>query len=287
MALDLLGLARAGAKRALRYLNFSVRSRKAGGRVKIPLVRGMGFAMLRKHEPQFDGLLRALLSDGGAVVDVGTNLGQTLLKVRAIGSDIPYYGFEPNINCCWYVHELIRLNGYSNCHLLPVGLSDGMRIGSFLSDGEVMQAATVVERFRQSSFYESRESVLLLDGDRALELLNAKDVSVLKIDVEGGELEALQGFDRTVGRWQPAILCEILPVYDESTEQGSFRLSRQRAVEEYIGSHGMRMYRILDSGGLRRLSSIEVHGDMSLTNYVFVPPRRSELVRALVVESEN
>ena len=46
----------------------------------------------------------------GAFIDVGVNLGQTLLKVAAIDPGRAYVGFEPNPACVDYVWKLIETN---------------------------------------------------------------------------------------------------------------------------------------------------------------------------------
>ena len=40
-------------------------------------------------------------------IDVGVNVGQTLLKLKSISSEINYLGFEPNPNCVNYLKNLI------------------------------------------------------------------------------------------------------------------------------------------------------------------------------------
>jgi hypothetical protein len=44
----------------------------------------------------------------GTFFDVGANVGQRLLAVRAVVPDMPYIGFEPNVVCAAYTHRLMR-----------------------------------------------------------------------------------------------------------------------------------------------------------------------------------
>src|SRR5919205_552723 len=71
-----------------------------------------------------DALARLFaLAGRPGLVDVGVNIGQTLLKLRSIARDAPYVGFEPNPFCIQFVNELIALNGFDRCVLLPVALA--------------------------------------------------------------------------------------------------------------------------------------------------------------------
>src|SRR3954454_17062558 len=88
------GLLRAGQ---LWRVNFSVAGQLAGGRGLVPLLGGVGWEHLRMREVWLFHLLEWAMSvRGGAVVDVGVNVGQTVLKVRMARPDREYVGFEPN-----------------------------------------------------------------------------------------------------------------------------------------------------------------------------------------------
>ena len=96
-------------------------------------------------------------------------------------------------------------------------------------------------------------------------------VSIIKIDVEGGELEVIQGLKNTISEYRPFIICEILPIYDENSEIGRFRKSRQNKLQKLLDKNEYKIFRILDGGDLVPLDVFEVHSDLSLSNYVFVP----------------
>ena len=58
--------------------------------------------------------LRPLINDDCHFVDIGMNIGQTLLKVRSMDQHIPFIGFEPNPICVSYLYKLIQLNQIEN-----------------------------------------------------------------------------------------------------------------------------------------------------------------------------
>ena len=57
---------------------------------------GIGYGNLFPKEPWMGRTIQALLAlKGGAFVDVGVNIGRTLLKFIEYGDGRLYYGFEP------------------------------------------------------------------------------------------------------------------------------------------------------------------------------------------------
>ena len=44
----------------------------------------------------------------GTFLDIGVNLGQTLLHVKTLEPARKYIGFEPNPTCCFYANSLIE-----------------------------------------------------------------------------------------------------------------------------------------------------------------------------------
>ncbi len=75
----------------------------------------------------FATLLRLTSS---AVLDVGANVGQTLLKVKSCSAERTWIGFEPNSTCVMYLERLIAVNRFSCCTLdRLVGLQPLKEIG--------------------------------------------------------------------------------------------------------------------------------------------------------------
>ena len=98
----------------------------------------------------------------------------------------------------------------------------------------------------------------------------------MKIDVEGGELEVLQGLTGTIARDRPAIICEVLPVYDTTNDRGRRRRTRCDALTAILRERGYTIIRIRHEGHWEPLDHIPTHGDMSLVDYVFAPSEIAE-----------
>lgn len=61
-------------------------------------------------------------NSGNVFVDVGANLGQTLIEFWLTDSGNSYIGFEPNEVCSQYLKTLININSLDGYKIIPVGL---------------------------------------------------------------------------------------------------------------------------------------------------------------------
>jgi hypothetical protein len=146
----------------------------------------------------------------------------------------------------------------------------------FLLNLDVDPSATLVEGFREPTRYSRRMLVPVFVGDDLLDSLEIGNVAAIKIDVEGGELDVVEGLERTLRRDQPFVFCEVLPVFP-GTEIAPFRLRRQTALRQRLSGLGYTIFRMHVDATAEEVDGFGVHADMTLANYVFVP--RAELER--------
>ena len=253
-------------------LNFAVAGELGGRPLRVPFRFGSGWEHLRMREVWlFHALQRVMQERAGALIDVGVNVGHTLIKVKTADPARDYIGFEPNPQCLQYAQHLIQANGYTGCTLVPVAISSRTGLVKLLQNSDVDPSATIVEGFREPERYEHATLVPVFCGDDALADLGVREIAAIKIDVEGGELDVLQGLERTIRSAAPCVFCEVLPVFDESTDMGRFRLRRQTALREWLGDNGYTIFRCGDDATMQELDDFGVHADLRLANYVFVP----------------
>ena len=168
-----------------------------------------------RHEPFLGAVLqRQLRAKPGALIDVGVNVGQTLMKMLGIDRNREYVGFEPQIACCFFVDQFLRLNSLKNAVVLPMGLSDSNSIATLFSRGQYDEMASLtgpddVTGTRRPDATHIQTRV----GDDVLKELNVGAISMIKIDVEGAEMKVLSGLVGTLERMRPAVVFEVLPSY--------------------------------------------------------------------------
>jgi FkbM family methyltransferase len=236
----------------------------------IPLLGAQGFENLELSEPWMTKVLLALQPFfKGDFVDVGVNLGQTLLKARAVFGEVNYTGFEPNPSCVYYVQELIQRNGFNNAVLFPVGVgsrTEMLKLNFFAADKND-SSATIIENFRPNSHTDHFIFVPVFDFKLLSHFLPAKSGSILKIDVEGAEMDVLLGLNEWIHNFHPLILMEILPVY---SIENSSRLKRQEKIEEMVRGWNYKIARIKKETAVRldTLDKIGVHSNIDDCDYL-------------------
>ena len=266
-------------------LGFLCRKEVYGEKYGIPIVSGIGIIDRMTSEEWMLTTLTQLFALPGVrdklFIDVGVNVGQTLLKVKSIGKDIDYLGFEPNPMCVFYVQQLISLNGIKNARVVPVGLADEntlVELQSF-SKGEaalVDSGASVITDFRPKNPVTRSQFVPVMQFDAIRERVSDSEVGMVKIDVEGAESLVLEGMRLLITQDRPLVACEILPVYSNDNMQ---RLSKQREAERLLNDLDYTMYRFVDGHSrLAKIPEIGIHGNLDLCDYLFVP---NELVSDL------
>lgn len=203
-------------KSALRWrVNYYESIRFDATRVKIPVVNGVGRAHLDCAKDHIYLALQRLSRGHKQLVDVGSNIGQTLVKWFAIcGPDCEYIGFDVNTQCASYCELLISANHISNAHVYPVGLGGELALTKLLlSSGAngVDPGASTNTLIRDAFFYGFSRTALILPV-----LLFSKDICsttnpIIKLDIEGSEAEVINALLSMPGLDSPVFIVEILP----------------------------------------------------------------------------
>jgi FkbM family methyltransferase len=258
-------------------------SRSISSNIKIPIIAGIGRANLRSPDKHVAHAISYLLSANqhrGTFVDVGTNIGQTLIKVASIGGiDLSYIGFEPNPSAAFYMEKLIEINGFKNASVIPIGLSNECKVVTMSLSDQVDAGASVVQGFRDANFYSASKYVSVSRGDDVLETLGIKDISILKIDFEGAETEVIIGLAGTLRSSRPFVLCEILPIVEGFSDSVNHkRLSLARQVESEIRSLEYEIFQITSDCMFVKVDDIHTGVPGSTPDYVFVPAERAHIL---------
>jgi len=127
------------------HFSFDVEVMVGAATVAIPIVRGIGLEHLRESEEGVRRVIcQVLARRSGTFVDVGANIGQTLVKVAACDKHRRYLGFELQPSCIGYLARLIDINRLADFHIFPFGLSSRMSLGHLSIGGEADPGASLV-----------------------------------------------------------------------------------------------------------------------------------------------
>jgi FkbM family methyltransferase len=179
-----------------RYFRF----RFPGGRIYLNLKRhrGMLSRAFGMYEPAKMEAVLKLLRPGSIFLDVGANIGDfSLLAASVTGSAGKVLAFEPEATNCYWIKRNIELNGYKNIEVFQLALSDRDGEASlYLGDRCDYHSLLKGQPERQAGIIAVKIRTL----DSFLEELGQDRVDMIKVDVEGAELEVLRGARETLRR---------------------------------------------------------------------------------------
>jgi FkbM family methyltransferase len=265
----------------IRYLNLDINVKRKNKLIHIPIVGGIGFQNIFDDEPWMDDVLTILSKEvkSGSFIDVGVNVGQTLIKVKSsFDVSINYLGFEPNANCLNYCNKLTALNNWgTEVNILPVAISQEVGLIKLFkySSGETDQSASIVQNFRPNQNIVEVQHIVSLQFNHIFrQFQETISPRIVKIDVEGAELQVIQSLRDVIKKFNPIVLMEILPSY---TKENIERIDRQNTISKIFTDLGYQIYRIckLSSNHFSHLSALhqnqfEIHSNIEFSDYVFI-----------------
>lgn len=153
---------------------------------------------------------------GDVFYDVGANLGFfSVLVGRLVGTSGTVYAFEPVPANASMVERNARENGLSNIKVLRIALCREDGRGELLlahhDGGAVLKSTgTPPPDLTGSVMVETASLDTLVDRQ------HLKPPNIIKIDVEGAEMDVLLGMESILRRWHPKIILEL----DDETATG-------------------------------------------------------------------
>lgn len=195
--------------------------------------------------------------EDGIVLDIGANLGSFTLPLAKANPHLTFHAFEPQRIVYYQLCGNTLINGLDNVHCHNFGLSDERKrfdielpdyatetnIGAFSMDKKVRET----EYECQTKGKTEPMVVFPLDDGRH------QKIRLIKIDVEGHELEVLKGgIDTLHGNNYPPIIFEAWtwkPWYQGKREE----------LFAYLKGHG---YEIIEGINSNNLAQHPAHGEM-------------------------
>jgi FkbM family methyltransferase len=233
----------------------SVIGRRAAGRVR-RTIRGLRpdpTAIRDRLDEQHMRMLFAfLLEPDSNCVDVGANRGTVLAELVRVAPNGSHVAFEPLPHLAAELHER-----FPNVDVRAAAVADEAGESSF-----EYASLDAYSGLRQRSYPPGTTTtqitvpVVTLDDE-----LGDRDVTLLKIDVEGGEMGVLNGARKTLERCRPVV------VFEHGAGAREFYGTAAADVWQFFNELGMRIF---DTDGNGPLSLDDFARESSTTRWNWV-----------------
>lgn len=189
-----------------------------------------------EFEATTSNIVKRLLKPGDAAVDVGANIGYfSLLFSQCVSDTGRVFSYEPVPALVSKLKRNLELNQVRNVSISNLALSDREGTASFFAGPEDNTGLSSLREPRQSS---GSFEVRLAPFDGLVE--DCAKVTLVKIDVEGAELQVLRGMEHLLRVTRPNLLVEVTDSF--LREMGDSATS----LLQYVGQFGYVCYVIGD-----------------------------------------
>lgn len=146
--------------------------------------------------------LRDHLSPGGVLYDVGANIGTVSIPLARSVPGLSVYAFEPQLPVYQLLMRNIAVNDLLSIEAFPwaVGERDGLIEFAI----PPLTAPVNFGSIGRGNVQGEKTPVIL----RRLDALDLPPPNLIKIDVEGFDLEVVNGAQETITRSRPILFCE-------------------------------------------------------------------------------
>ncbi len=173
------------------------------------------------YEPFILDIISKYLESGMTYVDIGANIGQhSMYAASIVGTHGKVHAYEPIPKIYRQLLASSKTNGYANiihAHNYALGEKESIEILNVSKD---IGGSSLVN---QNDNTEEKIRVVIKKGDD--ELLTLSHVDMIKIDVEGYELEVLSGIKDTLIKHHPTLLLEYSgQFYKNNTDKHGIKI---------------------------------------------------------------
>ncbi len=223
---------------------------------KIHIINNFGYGNIVQNESNWVPDIICKLSEikKSTFIDIGANIGQTLLQLRSVFDELPYIAFEPNPACIFYMKYLIEKNRIKNTILVPAGLFVENSLMSLFMESEVDSGATIKKEIRPDYIYENMKIVPMFDFATVVKNMKIKEIGIIKIDVEGVEYEVLKCLKPFLKEFKPLIVCEVLWAHNNDCLQSNE--SRNRNIEFLLEEENYNIYQIIKNDNQNNIKEL-------------------------------
>jgi FkbM family methyltransferase len=178
---------------------------------------------------------------GDVFYDIGANVGFfSLIAAKGVGPTGCVYSFEPVSENVVSIRQNAKVNQLENIRPFEVA------VGRISGNEELLLTewnggATLSSSVVKTSEPVSIRNVRVVALDDFIQEEKLRTPTLVKIDVEGSELDVVQGMSRTVAKSKPVLLYEI-----DDGRRDAFRI-RWQELDQYVAGFGYKILHLEES----------------------------------------
>jgi FkbM family methyltransferase len=208
-------------------------------------------------EPKTTQYLCDSLGPGQVFLDIGANAGYfSLLASRRVGESGKVLAIEPNPAMANQLLQNVQRSRLTNVAIIEAACSDSVEVRDLYVGNAYNTGNSSLSH--DNLAWTKSVKVNCATVDLLIEQYGLYHVDLVKIDVEGAELQVLQGMQTTLKRFRPKIITELSPSLLEG-----FSITLD-TVRQYFRGQGY------------SVTPLEEDCMGRTTNYLCVPVERSE-----------
>jgi len=214
-------------------------------------------------EPKTTHYLCDSLAPGQVFLDVGANAGYfSLLASRRVGEAGKVFAIEPNPVMVNQLRQNVQRSRLTNIAIVEAACSDSVDVRDLYVGNPYNTGNSSLSR--DNLAWAKSVKVTCTTVDLLVEKYGLDRLDLVKVDVEGAELQVLRGMSTTLKRLRPRIIVELVPSLLEGFS------TTIAAINDYLAAF---QYRTL---------SLEEH-----SNYLCVPVECSMTEPAMCVDLDT
>jgi FkbM family methyltransferase len=173
---------------------------------------------------------------GGVVLDIGANLGTFCVPLARKVPKHKYHAFEPQRIVNYQLCANVIINGLDNIHTYELALSDrddqiNLVMPDYTKENNI-GAFSIDKEVRENEYECSTVSTTNRIDLIPLDSLSFDNIRLIKIDVEGHELEVIKGGIETIKA------NNYPPIIFEAWTWKPWYQAKRTALFEYLQGHG-------------------------------------------------
>ena len=152
-----------------------------------------------------------LCKTSNVILDIGSYSGIYSIIASKVNKKADIYAFEPNPNMFDVSKKNFKINNLRNIKVFNIAISDVVGESYLFQNHENY---TSVYSLKESKNDGARFKVETITLDEVIKNQNINKIDLIKIDIEGFELNAIKGFKSNIQTFQPIMIIECLTEID-------------------------------------------------------------------------